>query len=218
MIWTISPHLTACVAGDAIILLDLRRDRYSRAPAGIAGEMRDWFSEGGGAPPKAVGEFLVRSGLTDEAERAAISAAADQIFIPRSVPEDVPAAQLSRIETTRIASQVGATWLALRTRRLEPLIRDHRARRGVPSPTDPTTCPSLLAAYHRTRRLVPIRKNCLLDSLALDRWLGARTGRRNIVFGVTAEPFLAHCWLQTGDLLLNDHPDHVRRYSPILVV
>jgi hypothetical protein len=218
VIWTISPHLTACVAGDAIILLDLRRDRYSRAPAGIASQMRDWFSAGGGAPPKTVGEFLVRSGLTDEVELAAISAAADKIRIPRSVPEDVPPAPLARREAAGIASQVGATWLALRTRRLEPLIHDHRARRGVPSPTDPTICLSKLAAYHRTRRLVPIRKNCLLDSLALDRWLGARTGPRRIVFGVTAEPFLAHCWLQTGDLLLNDHPDHVRRYAPILVV
>ena len=38
------------------------------------------------------------------------------------------------------------------------------------------------------------------------------------VFGVKTEPFDAHCWVQHGDVVLNDAPDRVRQYSPILVV
>jgi hypothetical protein len=38
------------------------------------------------------------------------------------------------------------------------------------------------------------------------------------VFGVQSRPFAAHCWLQLGGVVLNDTVDHVKRYTPIMVV
>lgn len=218
VIWTILPHLTACACGEAVILLDLRADRYFRAPARLAPQIRDWFTEGGGAAPSRIADFLVRSGLVEPDDLMVVSATAATVSIPTAVPDQVVVPALPRLGTARLASVVLGTWLALRTRRLEAVIHAHQSQRPARSPAGPILSPAMLGAYHRARRLVPIGKNCLLDSLALDRWLGDTTPPRSIVLGVTAEPFLAHCWLQTSAMLLNDHPDHVRRYAPILVV
>jgi hypothetical protein len=38
------------------------------------------------------------------------------------------------------------------------------------------------------------------------------------VFGVQADPFLAHCWVQQAGFVFNDQPDRVRAFSPIMVV
>ncbi len=49
-------------------------------------------------------------------------------------------------------------------------------------------------------------------------FLGAEGIHPDWVFGVKTEPFDAHCWVQHGEIVLNDAPDRVRQYSPILVV
>ena len=38
------------------------------------------------------------------------------------------------------------------------------------------------------------------------------------VFGVRTWPFSAHCWLQIGDAVLDDDPERVGIYPPILAV
>lgn len=216
--WTILPHLTACVAGDGLILLELRRDRYFRVPPREAPKMRAWFEHGGGPAPADIATLLVKSGLVAPKDIEAISATAQPVVIPEAAPEQGRAPPLPGLGAYSVARRVFATWLALRTRRLESVIRSHRRQRRSACPTDAVDCSAPLLAYHRARRLVPIARNCLLDSLALDRWLGETGPPRTIVIGVTSEPFLAHCWLQTEHLLLNDSPDHVRRYAPILLV
>jgi hypothetical protein len=36
------------------------------------------------------------------------------------------------------------------------------------------------------------------------------------VIGVKLNPFAAHCWLQVGDVVLNDLPERVAAFTPIL--
>jgi Transglutaminase-like superfamily len=77
----------------------------------------------------------------------------------------------------------------------------------------------LVAAFTRLRPLFyTVRSACLLDSLTLLHFLGADGICPDWVFGVKTEPFDAHCWIQQGEVVLNDEPDRVRQYSPILVV
>ena len=38
------------------------------------------------------------------------------------------------------------------------------------------------------------------------------------VFGARTWPFAAHCWLQVGDVVINDRIDHVDRFAPVMVV
>lgn len=72
--------------------------------------------------------------------------------------------------------------------------------------------------FMTARRLVPIKANCLLDSLALLRWLGPAKRFTLLVFGAKLSPFAAHCWLQADDLLLNDRLETVARFRPVRVV
>ncbi len=91
------------------------------------------------------------------------------------------------------------------------------AKARVPDP-EPALPFELIGRFLAARTLVPITPSCLLDSLALGRWLRRRSTRPALVFGVKLDPFAAHCWLQAGDLLLNDAPDRVAEFTPILVV
>jgi hypothetical protein len=59
---------------------------------------------------------------------------------------------------------------------------------------------------------------CLFDALALSEFLAGYDIYPHWVFAVQARPFAAHCWLQLDDVVLNDTVDHVRRYTPIMVV
>ncbi len=72
------------------------------------------------------------------------------------------------------------------------------------------------------RRLRPIlytaSKACLFDSLALGNFLSKYGLRPSMVFGVSAAPFAAHCWLQQGEIIFNDDPLSVRQYTPILIL
>jgi hypothetical protein len=64
-----------------------------------------------------------------------------------------------------------------------------------------------------------VRKHvCLYDSLALVEFLAHYRLFPQWVFGVMAEPFAAHCWVQQDDRVLNDSVDYVRGFTPIMVV
>nr|WP_263010236.1 lasso peptide biosynthesis B2 protein [Stenotrophomonas maltophilia] len=74
------------------------------------------------------------------------------------------------------------------------------------------------AAFRRARPYVPTETVCLLDSIALVRFLARRGLYAQLVFGVTDDPFSAHCWVQAGDLVLNDTVGDVSAHTPIRVI
>ena len=46
---------------------------------------------------------------------------------------------------------------------------------------------------------------------------GTGGGGADWVFAVKGAPFAAHCWIQLGDIVLNDSVENVRAYTPIMV-
>jgi hypothetical protein len=74
------------------------------------------------------------------------------------------------------------------------------------------------ARFLAARRLVPIERNCLLDSLSLLLWLGRSRSSLALLFGVKLHPFSAHCWVQSGELLLNDRVETVGAFTPVRVI
>ena len=75
---------------------------------------------------------------------------------------------------------------------------------------------TLIAAFQRLRPLYPRSYLCLFDSLALLEFLAGYRFLPRVVFGVVADPFQAHCWLQDGSTVINDELERVGRYKPIL--
>ena len=76
----------------------------------------------------------------------------------------------------------------------------------------------LMVVFKHLRPFYPRPYLCLFDSLALLEFLAGYHCYPRIVFGVVADPFQAHCWLQEGDVLLNDDLERVGKYKPIMSV
>lgn len=85
-------------------------------------------------------------------------------------------------------------------------------------PPNNDNVPSLARRFAVARKLVPIPRNCLADSVALLRWLARHGEGATLVLGVKLDPFAAHCWVQADAVLLNDHLEHVERFTPVRTV
>jgi len=83
---------------------------------------------------------------------------------------------------------------------------------------DEDRCHELVAVFSVLRPYFPEKSSCLLDSFMLIEFLARYGIRPHWVFGVRTAPFSAHCWVQHEDLVLNDTPDHVGTFVPIMAV
>jgi hypothetical protein len=98
--------------------------------------------------------------------------------------------------------------IQIRRERARVTAIDHRSGdRGV-----------LLSVFKRWRAYYSRPYVCLFDSVCLLRFLNFYNLFPTLVFGVVAEPFHAHCWLQDGGTVLNDTVERVSAYSPIMSV
>lgn len=76
----------------------------------------------------------------------------------------------------------------------------------------------LTAAFKRWLPWAPGQGACLWRAFVLLSLL-RRTGQdATWVFGVRTWPFGAHCWLQAGDRVLDDDPERVVLYTPIMAI
>jgi hypothetical protein len=76
----------------------------------------------------------------------------------------------------------------------------------------------VIGRHLKARQCFPRESACLLDSLALFHVLAKRKLFTSLVFGVIAEPFEAHCWLQFEDVVLNDSFESTAACTPIMVI
>lgn len=132
--------------------------------------------------------------------------------------------QASAGDLWRLAGSCLRAQLSLKLRPIQAIVeavRDRKARAAAAGAgaADAHRLRRLVTAFARLRPLFyTLRGACLLDSLTLLHFLSAEGIHPDWVFGVKTEPFDAHCWVQQGEILLNDVPDRVRQYSPILLV
>jgi hypothetical protein len=236
--YLLAPHVYPCVSGQHVVLMDLERDKYvAVAPAHrLASWVRGWPvgalqgddapRQPDGAPDALVSQMLAHGMLVTDPQ---LGKPASPVAIARAerslvefdfdAPPQVSAAQLWRFAGSCLRAQ-----LALKLRPIQSIVeavRDAHARRAARAvqPPDPSRLRALLGAFGRMRPIFyTLRSACLLDSLTLLNFLGAEDIHPDWVFGVKTEPFDAHCWVQQGEVLLNDVPDRVRQYAPILVV
>ncbi|WP_202841048.1 lasso peptide biosynthesis B2 protein [Luteimonas saliphila] len=226
MPYELADHVSCCDVDDRTVFLDVARDRYFLLPPALEAAFRALQS--GGRPPERYRLSLVASGLLVEASRA--THASESLPLPtRSVLEQAEAsadARPSLAAVTEVLVCVCLMRLRLRTERLQKILarasgRDSRAVPPLIADADVSAQDRLATAsaqFMLARRYVPIERTCLLDSLSLVRFLARRQLRAALVFGVTLHPFAAHCWVQAGDLLLNETLSDANTYTPIRVI
>lgn len=134
-------------------------------------------------------------------------------------------AQLETCSTSEVAevfALICRTQLELRLRSLKGILEDCvSCRPHVPLPCTDVDDAQVLAAAHAflaARKFVPIRTRCLLDGLSMLRFLSRRRLHAHLVFGVVGDPFSAHCWVQRGDVALNDTVGNATAYTVIRVI
>ena len=205
----LAPGVFLAMVGEDAVVLDLRADAYGCLPD-LADRVRLVGHEVE-AQPDMLAE-LGELGLLGEAAGPA----------RRALPP-LPARELEpdhlrrgRLDSLAFVRAVQAA------RRLgpHPAIQRHLARLP-PSPArraDPGRAAGLTATFQRLLPWTPGQGACLYRAFVLLGLL-RRAGQDAVwVFGVRTWPFSAHCWLQIGDAVLDDDPERVGVYTPILAV
>lgn len=216
MFWRILPHASACISAERVYLLDIRQDRYFQIPPAATHGLREWLERKYAcAPPAAVLDLLRRAGVQRDGDDAPTNGLKNRVSIPEDITSFAPSGR-RRPSRQTVRSVLGAS-LRLRTTSLQSIVT-RRMLRSLPVGADSTAALEIAERFERARVLVPIARDCLLDSLALDHLLCRRALGSAFVFGIATRPFEAHCWLQTRDAILNDSFDHVSRFTPILAL
>ena len=232
--YRLADHVRACRIDQQVILLDLIRSKYlgigREQQLGLSQAIADWP-----ATPEPMSTPSPRVGLD-----ALLKPLVDQQMLVRADTSPRPSTSLAAPAKSLDVSQagrpslktrdfVGLAWAAsiagiwLKRRNLADIaVSVHRLRPNTTSGNASNSADQLgraVASYLRLRPfLFTAHDRCLHDSLTLVRFLARKHIYATWVIGVRTRPFAAHSWVQAGDLVINDVHEHVRRFTPILIV
>jgi hypothetical protein len=116
-----------------------------------------------------------------------------------------------------------ACWRASRdlaTKHVETIVERTRVdkARASDGARDIAKIARLTRVFARLRPWYPRNYLCLYDSLALIKFLRAFDIHPTWIFGVQAQPFGAHCWVQQDGLLLNEGSEYAGQFTHIMSV
>lgn len=220
------------------IVLDVTNDRYISIPAHSVTPLLTYLSEVDGmaiqAPPPIIPSHLLP--LIDDLVAAGVLTREQHnpSTLTRTPHPQPPARVLKASDSSSVrrrsailfpgflAACVSAHYSLNRTslRQIVSHVANRRAQflsRAMKSSVQEIT--DLTCTFHDMRPLYPHRYLCIFDSLALLNFLAQRHIFPKWVFGVSADPFEAHCWVQFQDIVLCDTIDFsARRFTPILTI
>lgn len=227
-----------CVTEGQGVFLDLRADRYSAVP--IPGESRasvaaktDPVAFIAGALKPHIRE-LVHAGLLIETASGGHSldgflriepvtvtgGAQDRRAFGRVDGRRVDGRRVGLREMLRFSRACRWASGALKRKAIADTVAGVRARHPIRSLAvdDGQKLGQAVEAFARLRPWYPKEYLCLFDSLALLEFLAAHSLFPQWVFGVQAQPFGAHCWVQSGGRALNETAEFASRFTPIMRV
>lgn len=128
-----------------------------------------------------------------------------------------PASPFVRYAARCIIAQWRAiTWLRLC--RFEVIIDRLATRYPIGTEGGEPDIVALSRAFAGTAPLRPRHRHCLSSSLAYFHTIRTLGMSAKLVMGVSAQPFSAHCWVQSGDTVLNDRLENIAPFQPIFCV
>lgn len=229
----LSSNMYVCVTEGQVVILDLRRDKYLSLDKDASMLLRAHVED------LSSGEGLLQTGLeagpSEVLSRLAVNGILSTAMPPRAATDDrhqllPPSGEIvprppfrehvSAHHAARYVASVISAKTALRMRTLHGIVLRERCRTIAPSAAgrtfDPVRAALLCSVYSRLRVIATGPRQCLFDSLALKLFLAKYGLFPEWIFGVRLHPFAAHCWLQHGEMLVNDSLDFVRRFTPIM--
>lgn len=210
---TLARHVTAAAIGDDLVFLDLAGDRYLGVPGALP-HAHSGPPDLSDLPPELL-EELTRAGLVawSNAPRRAGSVPRPMRDLPAG-----PAPGLGLRDLAGVARNLLDYLFRYRGASLARLLARAAAERpAAPRPVE-TALWTRVRVHRRRLTLSPLPRKCLLQSFLLLRALRRDGYDARWVLGVRVWPFLAHCWLQVGDVVLDDFVDRLDAFEPILAV
>lgn len=210
---------------NALILLSLKSGRYITLDE--IGRLI-WLAVGSGAT---VTEINAKLGAQiDHFDRYA--AADTEVFLaklvseglldvgaPTPVPTPHPAISIAMVPSIRLPSVplavVGLAFisLSLKVGGLQHLWR--RVSKGTVQfvvARDADVFGQLSRIVNRASGLCPLRAECLEQSLFIAWWMRRQGVSADLKLGVTQYPLMAHAWVESNNVIVNDNRDHIAHY------
>ena len=235
----LAQHAYACVTNGQVVLLDIRRQKYIGlgrvSSALLAHHVVGWpLMDGDGAMELKSGDDrrhttvtkMQRMGLITR-DPAQAHTATQRITTPAArtlVPADLEKRPIVKwgFGFRILQACMAAAW-DLRLCRFEQVVSRLQGRQTERSVTsagcDQRSLFDVVERYVYARPLFFSARNaCRYDSRTLLELLYYHRIFPTWMFGVHTEPFQAHCWLQLGDLVVNDAVENVSRFTPILAI
>lgn len=216
MAWKLAPGVGYCRAGDQLLFLDLKRDRYFalRDDDRLAFEALDGpAAEASDAAARFEASGLVQAGEPGDRLRPAFADVAHRDIHMLAAARPSVSGVLRTTESLLWARRAAASAHVAHT---VDVIARRKAEIGAGGVLADATSTAL--RFEACRAFAPVARRCLIDSLALMRISLARGIAPTLVFGVRTAPFAAHCWLQHDGRILTCPADDALGFTPILVV
>lgn len=224
MPYRLCEHVYWCERNSQVVILDLKHDRYLTLDS-RASSIFPRLVDGGDCSPMDTETCELVEALLDR-ELLTTRTLAGKCGQPLALPTpafEVTADSFDGCLSLR-ARDVYTFWLALaktsmRLRLLSLIHVVSAARRRRVKRSRADNLATHVAVFGRLRPLAFTSRNaCLFESLAIIEFLATFGADASLVFGVQTAPFGAHCWVQLGDTVINDTVEHVRGFTPIMVV
>lgn len=228
----LAQHVHVCVTGGYAVLLDLRRDKYigigrEHLPA-LAAAVVGWPSQPEidatpARPAKALLDQLISTGMLTTDSTSGKTACSPATSPPRFAAIEADLEHRPRI-TLRDVSQVliaavkaRALLKCLSIEAVVGRVQRRKEKQGADREFNLEAARRHVETFLYLRPLFFTSKDeCLFDSLVLVELLARNRLFPDWLFGVSTHPFKAHSWVQAGDRVLNDLPERVSRFTPIL--
>lgn len=234
----LSPDSYICLGPRYSVILDARSDQYTAIARQTLESLAPWLAGWANEPPRApddavppelapIADDLVRRGILTTSSHRGKPVCAQNI--PKPLESAITTRDTARLQSQpmlRLSTTIiwSALWAHKRLSKYSLIsniqaIRDYRTSRyDGSSDGDPLRAIAFVAAFNRLLPLFSRPNACLFESFALLHFLARLKIFPSLVFGVTPEPFRAHCWLQYRALVVNDTVARVSQFTPIMLI
>lgn len=208
----LAPHVHLARLGNDLVFLDVLADRYMCAPDLGEHAVVDDRRRLDGLRPTDLEAFKA-AGLLDGKPSWSPP--------PPPLPNqglDATDAAVKVIDQIRFAAALIDLTVCYPGRPFARLLRNVRPPLGEVRDPSGQEILRLARAFRQLVVFAPISRKCLVRSFLLMRFLDRAGHSAQWVFGVRTWPFGAHCWVQSGDVVLDDAPERLAPYQPIFCV